>query len=301
MKIISISMCKNESDFIERFIRVNSRVIDEFFIIDDDSCDETVSILQSLIKEGFVITLVSLGTKTARLQYQQNEVMNQLLKWSYVNSQEKPDFVIPLDIDELLFLKRKELESKLNQLKEGQYGAMKWITFVPNSGGLTNQDLLKQKFFPLRNEEYTCFKAIIPSGLIAENELVMGNHCLKNNYNRVDLNINLCHFPIRSENQIIAKALVTATKFSLKKEKQQIEGYHIIRIANEIRKNKYRLTESQLEAYTLSYLGSKVPKEFQLVHDFENYQEALPKYTPESLNLVAVLDNFILDIINKQK
>jgi cephalosporin hydroxylase len=94
---------------------------------------------------------------------------------------------------------------------------------------------------------------------------------------------------------------VTATKFSLKKEKQEIEGYHIIRIANEIRKNKYRLTESQLEAYTLSYLGSKVPKEFQLVHDFENYQEALPKYTPESLNLVAVLDNFILDIINKQK
>lgn len=292
-------MVKNESDFIERFVRVNSRVIDEFFIIDDNSCDETVSILQSLIKEGFTITVVSLGTKAARSQYRQNEVMNWLLRWSYADCQEKPDFVIPLDADELLFLKREELESKLSQLQPGQYGGMKWTTFVPHNGSLTNHDLLKKRFLPLRNEQYACFKAIIPARLIAENELTMGNHALKNNPYQVNLNIDLCHFPIRSENQIIAKALVTANKFSLKKDKSPTEGYHIIRIANEIRKSKYRLTEEQLEMYTLSYLGVEVPKEFKVIQDFMDYEERLPKYTPESLNLAAVFDNLILDIVNE--
>ena len=297
MKLISISMVKNESDFIERFIRINSNVIDEFFIMDDNSCDETVSILQSLINEGFTITVVSLGTKAARTQYRQNEVMNWLLRYAYNESQEKPDFILPLDADELLFLSREELESKLSQLQPGQYGGMKWTTFVPHAGSLTNKDLLKKRFLPLSKEQYPCFKAIVPAKMIEEQELTMGNHALKNNPYQVDLKIDLCHFPIRSENQIIAKALVTATKFSLKKDKSPSEGYHIIQLANEIRRNKYRLTESQLEQYTLSYLGKQVSKEFKQVPDFLHYEERLPKYTPDSLNLAAVFDNLIVDII----
>lgn len=299
MKIVSFSMIKNESDFIERFIRINSQIVDRFFIADDNSCDETVSILQNLIEEGFAITMVSLETEIICGQWRHDEVMSQLMHYVYNSSEEKPDFVIPLDADELLFLNKKKLEIKLSQLQPGQYAGMKWTTFVPCVGSLTNQDLLKEKFFPLRNEQCVFFKPIIPSNLVIDSEFMRGNHALKNNPYRIDLNIDLCHFPVRSENQIIAKALLRDARLSLKRDKEPTEGYHIIQLANEIRKNKYCLTETQLEDCALGYLGKKAIREFKIVQDFLDYEENLPKYTPKNFNLIAAFDSFIFDIINQ--
>jgi hypothetical protein len=48
MKLSVVSVVKDESDIIELFIRINSRVVDEFFIVDNNSADNTYKILEEL-------------------------------------------------------------------------------------------------------------------------------------------------------------------------------------------------------------------------------------------------------------
>ncbi|ENU81550.1 hypothetical protein F975_00158 [Acinetobacter sp. ANC 3789] len=50
-------MVKNEEDIIENFIRWNMKFLDSLYIIDNNSTDGTVDIINQLISEGFNITL----------------------------------------------------------------------------------------------------------------------------------------------------------------------------------------------------------------------------------------------------
>ena len=54
---IGFSMVKNEEDIIENFIRWNMKFLDSLYIIDNNSTDGTVDIINHLISEGFNITL----------------------------------------------------------------------------------------------------------------------------------------------------------------------------------------------------------------------------------------------------
>lgn len=298
MKIVSISMVKNEADIIERFIRVNSKVIDEFYILDDGSSDSTVRILEKLRNsEGTSITICPLKDETARNEYRQSECMNWLLKFASNACFEKPEFILPLDADEFIFTPREVLEEKLNKLPEGSVGALKWKTYVPCNGSLTAKDKLNRKFLPVQEEQYQEYKVAIPYALAGKVALTMGNHRVYGIEQMVDLDIELSHFPIRSSKQIIAKALITANKFTMKKNRKKLEGYHITKIADEIRKSNYLLTDAQLEEFSLSYLGKMLPKKYGTSEDFMKFNEDDLKYTPNEINVVSILDNFIMDLV----
>lgn len=45
MKIVSITMVKNEVDIIESFVRYHLKIFDEMIILDNGSTDETVNII----------------------------------------------------------------------------------------------------------------------------------------------------------------------------------------------------------------------------------------------------------------
>jgi len=51
-KIYAVSMVKNESDIIESFCRYTLTFCDSMIIFDDESTDDTVSIINALIREG---------------------------------------------------------------------------------------------------------------------------------------------------------------------------------------------------------------------------------------------------------
>lgn len=41
MKLAAVSVVRNECDIIELFFRINSRVVDRFFVVDHGSTDRT--------------------------------------------------------------------------------------------------------------------------------------------------------------------------------------------------------------------------------------------------------------------
>jgi hypothetical protein len=47
MKIAAVTMIKNECDILELFIKVNSRIIDAFYIIDHGSTDNCKKLLKN--------------------------------------------------------------------------------------------------------------------------------------------------------------------------------------------------------------------------------------------------------------
>ena len=120
-KIVAISRVKNEADFIERFIRINGQIVDAFVIFDDQSSDETISIIQNLHAEGHPIAL-------GKIQDAQNnqafftDMMFQLAQ------RFNPDYIIPLDADELLITEKSRLLAELEELTSQQYGRLPWQT-----------------------------------------------------------------------------------------------------------------------------------------------------------------------------
>jgi len=55
LKLVSISMVKNEEDIIESFVRYNLNIFDEMILLDNGSSDNTLNILNSLKRENLPI------------------------------------------------------------------------------------------------------------------------------------------------------------------------------------------------------------------------------------------------------
>ena len=93
MKIAAVSVILNECDIIELFIRINVRVIDRFYIVDNGSSDHTLSILEALKHEGFPITL----WRCRSVEYQQDLITTFAMRQAWT---EQPfDWVLPLDAE----------------------------------------------------------------------------------------------------------------------------------------------------------------------------------------------------------
>ncbi len=299
MRLTCISVVKDESDFIERFIRINGQVIDDFYIVDDNSTDETVNILHKLANEGYKITIKHVIDRRMRIQMRQADILNQTKSMIFSDLTLAPSHIIPLDADELIFLDRESLEKELKKIKENEHGRMRWTTFVPTNGSLSSNKLLKECFQPLAAEKKDVFKVIIPGTASRDSLLSTGSHHLHSNTKPINLDIELCHFPIRSINQLIAKALTAANKMALKRDRKPGDSYHILNIADQISARGYTIKESQLQQYALSYLGDERPREFKIMNNFLNYPETTPKYWQGDINVIAILNTFTLELIEE--
>ena len=304
MKLLAITMCKNEEDIIERFVRINSRVIDSFVIYDDNSSDRTVEIIEKLIAEKFNITFIPAkeSKKYDRLCYRQNNIMNWLMR-SYC--EKNVDFVFPIDADEFIFEDKDFICSELEKIRfyeANSYGLIPWKTFIPIYSDSYYSLPLRNVFASIKEENTPVPKAVVPANLIHHNELRMGNHNLKDNNNDYVLNIPLCHFPVRRANQIIAKILISAHKFTMKKDKSPIEGRHLFKLVEFIKSKNYQLSSSDLKYIAFNYIRDgdfSQNYEFCTYDKFNEFKEDPLRYTSKSNSsfVIKALDSFLIDIV----
>src|SRR5260221_12837562 len=96
MKIVGISMIRNDADIVESFVRHTLRVLDHLFVIVHSPEDGTGEILKALHEEGLPMTLV-FDSEPAFLQ---GERLTWLAREACAAFQ--PDFIFPLDADEFI-------------------------------------------------------------------------------------------------------------------------------------------------------------------------------------------------------
>jgi hypothetical protein len=259
MKLVCISMIKDECDIIELFIRVNSKVIDRFYIINNGCCDSTIEILDLLKKEGFDIVIYN----DFNVDYQQAMLTNRAIKSAY--QKDKFDWAFILDADELIDVKRKDLEQALAEVPPGMIPSMEWKTWVPKNVNYENyQAPLWGNFHPKVKETQPYDKVIFP-GYMVNNHLVgEGNHMIYRfatpfdntpvyiqKYNLKDVPLN--HFPVRSPIQILTKILIGSHKLSIKPNRLPTDGYHWDNVAEMIRRSNYQIDEALLKYIAHSY------------------------------------------------
>ena len=124
MKLAAVCMIKNECDVIELFIRINARVVDHFFVIDDGSSDATATILDHLAREGYPITVSHRQTFGYQQAALTNDAVRKIAALDY-------DWIMPLDADEFI---GPCLKHALNALSEDVPGKLMLRNFIPLEG-----------------------------------------------------------------------------------------------------------------------------------------------------------------------
>lgn len=266
MKFISISCVKDESDIIELFIRINSRVIDHFFIVDNGSTDNTLKILGKLIQEGFKITIYN----DSDPNYRQSDMTTKALRSA--TSSTHYDWAFILDADEFVNIEKSVLEKELSSIKEDSstVASLKWSTWIPKGNIFYNYSNPLWSCFNRKTSETENFEKVIVPHYLAKGIVVdMGNHnaylSMKDSYELYDarkLKIKqltcgvLDHVPVRSSAQISTKIIIGSIKLSLKKNRGLHEGYHWDHANKLIKENGYEVDDLLLRYLALVYLAN---------------------------------------------
>ena len=213
--IAAIAMVKNEQDIIEPFVRHNIRFLDHLMILDNGSVDDTKLILKKLAVEFPNLMVVS----DDAFGYTQSERMTDLLQQSQTIF--PADFVLLLDADEFIHgVDPASFTNVLARVPPGACGKVAWCTFVltpeiVSSLGQDQNDTLQVMTWRRRVEWQPFYKVIIRLDGAAAAGLVIaqGNHSIRSadgaSLAYVALpEIKLCHYPIRSREQLIAKTVV---------------------------------------------------------------------------------------------
>lgn len=220
MKIIAITMVKNEMDVIESFVRHTLTFADELIVCEHQSSDATREILEKLQAEGLPVELQT----EYNAAYEQAEVMCRLLAEAAARG---ADLILPLDADEFLLPKAPgDVRAILETLSPERVYHLCW-RFTAPTGGAEDTFLLAR---PLCHERQigTGYKCLV-GGAIARRlqlKLVQGNHTAyaEENGHRCTIldepcGLYLAHFFWRSPEQWQSKALVTwvniAAQFSI--------------------------------------------------------------------------------------
>ena len=305
-KIAAVSMVKNESDIIELFIKINSRVFDAFFILDHCSTDGTAKIIEALQSKGFQINY----TKLSDGAYNQAEITTSAVR--HVANLNLFDYIIPIDADEFFCQKTDLAISELisSSLTLEEVGHVPWITYCPQSSNYFNSEApLYENFRMRRIEPIQYYKVILGNNFAKECSISMGNHNATNEKYKFSssklLSLPVNHIPVRSKEQIIRKAILGSYAFSLKKNRNPGEGYHWDLMATKIRERNYHLDDADLLEIALNYAtqdGTALAND--LIEDcprIGNEGDSIEFKELSDINLLKSFDMEIADLIFRFK
>lgn len=309
MKTLSVSMVKNEGDFIESFIRLNARNVDRFLIVDDSSSDDTLPILAELIKEGFVIQLFSVRDTQLGLEQQQGNILSSILQTALSPASGiEFDFAYLLDADEILLADRAHHAAQLSRLGPLQVGQLPWITHVPTADGFeSSANPVQQLFRPKLREEYQYYKAVIPRAAAVGASIVPGNHGIVRAAGAgqagdlasepLVLDLPLGHFPIRNSEQLITKALIGSHKLSIKPNRLGGEGYHWDWMAQRLRANGFRIDFAELQRIAAYYpLVDRADQAMPALGEAYALPDITLRFPRPRTSALARLDAFLLEL-----
>src|SRR6478609_8905746 len=129
MRLVAVSIVKNEADIIEAFVRHSLAWVDLHLVFDHDSTDGTREILQALRAEGLPLELFT-DDALGKLQQFRSNYLSRLAA-----RERNADWIIPLDADEILTgAGRAELEAELSHSPPGSVRSLPLLDYLPTPG-----------------------------------------------------------------------------------------------------------------------------------------------------------------------
>ena len=210
MKLVAVSIVKNEADVIEAFVRHTSAWVDEHLIFDHDSTDGTREILSELVREGAALRLFG-GTALANLQQDRS---NHLARLAF--SDMAADWVLPLDADEFLVaVDRTTLEAALTGAQSDQPVSLALVNYSPTTVDDAGETNPVKRIRHRQHGPASTHKIFIPRSLGLRSDTIAGkgNHALFRHTQPLPAHplakVWLAHFALRSPHQQVLR-VVTA-------------------------------------------------------------------------------------------
>lgn len=169
MRLVAVSIVKNEADIIEAFVRHTLAWVDHHLVFDHASTDGTREILGALQAEGLPITLFS-DDAPGHLQQARSNHLTRLAARSH-----GADWVVPLDADEILSGPgRAELERALTQAGETQPTSLALIDYCPTPEDDPAESNPVLRLRHRRPAASPTRKVLVPRALALDPELTAG-------------------------------------------------------------------------------------------------------------------------------
>ncbi len=128
MKIVAITMARNEEDILEAFVRHHAAFLDLIVAIDHASLDRTPEILRELAGEGLPLLC---RREESGIQHQWH-LMTELLREA--STMHSADWILALDVDEFLVpSERSQLEATLSAVPNESPAQLPLRTYIPTS------------------------------------------------------------------------------------------------------------------------------------------------------------------------
>ncbi len=231
MRLAAVATVRNECDIVESFVRHNAAFFDRLYILDHRSTDKTPVILRKLKDEGLPLML----SRDDNGIFYQGPTMTRLIKGA---CDDYPwDFVVPLDCDEFVSLPgRAAFEALLADLDGTAVGLMDLDNYIPTANDdLNEMDVLRRivhraKIIP----DIACkiSKVVIPGAMIEQTgfSLSEGHHGVRIDGEPVPERrlegLTLIHFPVRSIDQFISRAILCRLAWSSRSDYDTGWGWH---------------------------------------------------------------------------
>lgn len=225
MRIVAISLVKNEVDIVEPFVRHAVARVDRLIVLDNGSTDGTRQILQHLVNEGLAIDVID----DPEPGFYQARRMTNLMR-DHALERCRADWVVPLDADE--FLVGPDLKSIVRSIDDRPFG-LQWQTYVPDPADRPEElNPVRRIRHRLKQEERLWIKVMVPAVLGRQPGTAFdhGSH----QFIRESLPVPpvlggsslLAHFPGRSPDQFASKLAMKHMQYLAMTERAAHWGFH---------------------------------------------------------------------------
>jgi Glycosyl transferase family 2 len=229
MKIVAISVVRNEADILESFVRYHLQLAGHLLLVDHCSEDGSRWLLEQLKNEGLPLTVQHDDSAVNS----QNVRMTMLMRKAF--AEYGADWVLPLDGDEFLVAEG-DLKEILANVPGGMFPLVPWRTYVP-SGNEAGFDVLSA-ITDARAEETPLYCKIAVPRTCDWQRVIMqiGSHGVEITDGKPAYHpcpqLRLAHFPVRSERQLRAKILHGYASHLLRKDIRPGEMFHWKQLVN---------------------------------------------------------------------
>ncbi len=178
MKLVSVSVVKNEADIIEPFVRHTLAWVDHCLICDHASTDGTREILSALQAEGLPISLFA-DDALGKLQQRRSNHLTRLAA-----AEQQADWILPLDADEILTGPDRVTLEQVLAKADGRTAAtiplLNYYATIDDDPQTTNPVL---RLCYCDSRPSATIKVLIPRALARDETVVagMGSHALLHN------------------------------------------------------------------------------------------------------------------------
>jgi len=206
VRIVGVTMARNEVDIIEAWVRHHARLFDELIVLCHFCQDETQSIVEDLVREGLPLEF----HEEARPTYDQGRMMTELAREAVTRG---ADLVFPLDADEFVVAPEGDGRAAIERLPVDRLSRLMWRTYVPFPQREDEPNVLRRLTHRPRQEGHPLGKVVLPGASLETGVLSVGSHELPDRQTLVPVSAEpvselvLAHFSVRSEAQLRAKVL----------------------------------------------------------------------------------------------